>query len=141
MEGELLSRQKIIISMKLINNIVTRCTGIDEEKVFVGVGVAEGNVYRVEEVFECRNVAQNPTVKFIADPMCLYKVFKYAEGKGMDVVLLAHSHPALPEPSSEDLKGMKLWRIPWLIISSLSGEYRAWILSDNELIELEVELI
>jgi len=136
-----LSSLTVVIPLRLVKEIVSRCIDVDEEKVFVGIGIVERGVYRVDEVFECRNISQNPRTRFIIDPMCLYNVFRYAEGKGMDIVLLAHSHPAPPVPSSEDLKGMKLWRVPWLIISSIDGEYRIWILTNGDLLEIKTELI
>lgn len=130
---------KIVIAVELLNSIVEKCLGVDIEKVFVGVGFREGDVYKVVEVFECRNVSPNPRNKFVADPMCIYNIYRYAEGKGMDVVLLAHSHPAPPAPSPEDLRGMRLWGIPWLIIDSRCGDYGVWMLLNEDLIQVEVE--
>lgn len=135
-----MDKAKIVISLGILNEIVNKCVGVDEEKVLVGVGFIYGHIYKVENVFECRNISPNPKTHFVADPICLYNVFKYAENKGMNIVMLVHSHPAPPTPSIEDLKGMKLWRVPWLIIDSLSGRYSLWLLVNEDLHKIDVEL-
>lgn len=130
---------KLIIPSKMLNEILSKCLGSPTERIFAGVGIDKDGVYIVENVFECGNVSPTPEIRFVADPICLYNVFRYAEDKGMDIVVLAHCHPALPSPSHEDLRGMRLWRIPWLIVDSVGGGYKAWILDNNELREVLVE--
>ncbi|MEM1646158.1 MAG: Mov34/MPN/PAD-1 family protein [Ignisphaera sp.] len=131
---------KLIIPLKIFKEILEKCSSSDVEKIFIGIGFVEKNRYKVVEVFECGNVSPYPWRRFVANPQCLYNVYRYAENKGMDIVLLVHNHPAQPIPSNEDLKGMRLWRIPWLIIDGLSGSYGAWILVDDEVQEVLVEI-
>lgn len=131
---------RLIIPSKILREILEKCHSLNVEKIFVGIGFLEDNKYRVAEIFECRNVSPYPWTRFLADPQCLYNVFRYAESKEMEIVLLVHNHPAQPIPSNEDLKGMRLWRIPWLIVDSLSGRYSAWILVNDELHEVLIEV-
>lgn len=132
---------KLAIPLKILHDVIAKCLSKSIEMIFIGIGITSGSEYRVEEVFICENVSSTPRVKFVADPICLYNIYRYAENKGMDIVVIIHSHPAPPIPSSEDLKGMRLWRIPWLIISSISGEYRAWIFTDGDYREVIIEEI
>ena len=132
---------RVVVSAGVLRDVVARCVGSAVERVFFGIGVVEGGVHKVSEVFECPNISPTPGTRFVADPMCVYKLFRYAEARGMEIVLLIHSHPAPPNPSAEDLRGMRLWRIPWLIVSSLDGSYKVWILSNGELSEVCVEVI
>ncbi|MGC8982859.1 MAG: M67 family metallopeptidase [Desulfurococcaceae archaeon] len=133
---------KLAIPRKLLSLVVESCRGSPVERVFFGVGRAEGDTISVHEVEECPNVSETPTVRFLADPLCTLRVFESAEGKGMRVVMLAHCHPAPPRPSPEDLRGMSLSSaVCWLIVSSLTGEYKAWILEKEEPREVEVEAL
>ncbi|MEM0228359.1 MAG: M67 family metallopeptidase [Ignisphaera sp.] len=131
---------RLAINGSILRNIVTAATSSDMERVFFGVGKLIDDTFLVVEVFECPNVAGNPRIEFIAEPLCEYRVFRYAEEKGLEIVAVIHSHPAPPKPSTSDLKGMRLWSIPWLIVDSLSGSYRAWILVDNGIVEVNVTL-
>ena len=132
---------KILIKRNDIKNIVEKCTSVNVEKVFLGIGVKQGEVFIVESVFECSNISVNQHVRFTIDPICIYNVYVNARSKGMDIVTLIHSHPATPIPSNLDLKGMSMWPIPWIIISIPSGEYRAWIIEENKPVEVVIEEI
>lgn len=130
--------QKILISANTLRSVIADCVKTSIEKVYIGVGVKEGYNYIVGELYECTNVSENPTYSFTADPICVFNVYTRAEAIGKELVVLVHSHPGPPYPSPEDMSGMKLWRMPWLIISSLNGDYRAWILQNSELQEVEI---
>lgn len=130
----------ITISKSLFEYVVRECIYTEVEKVFLAVGVVEEGVTRVLEVVECRNIAENPRVEFVADPQCMYRVFKYAEGKGLDIVALVHSHPAPPHPSALDIKGMRLWSTPWIIVDSRNGSAKAWILK-NGVTEIPIQVV
>jgi len=129
----------ITMSRELFDYMVRECIYSDIEKVFLAVGVIEEDAIRVLDIVECRNVAKNPRIEFIAEALCIYRVFKYAENRGLDIVALIHSHPAPPNPSALDFKGMKLWNIPWIIIDSKTGHAKAWILKDRA-IEIPIQI-
>lgn len=131
---------RLAMDGSILRNIISAATSSDMERVFFGVGKSVGDTFFIVEIFECPNVADNPRVEFIAEPLCEYRVFRYAEEKGLEMVAVIHSHPAPPKPSASDLKGMRLWSIPWLIVDSLSGSYGAWILVDNDVVGVDVAL-
>uniref|UniRef100_A0A832A8X2 JAB domain-containing protein n=1 Tax=Ignisphaera aggregans TaxID=334771 RepID=A0A832A8X2_9CREN len=132
---------KLVIDRKLLENLVKQCVDYPFEKVFIGIGKVEEGVYSVEYVNECRNIALEPLSRFVADPQCILDTYRLAEERGKEITTLIHSHPAPPKPSSEDRKGMWLWRIPWIIINSYSGEYKAWIIHNESLEEVYIEFI
>jgi len=132
---------RLVLRRRTLAEVVGRCTSSRQERVFVGIGRVEGDRYVVEEVFECKNISPFPETRFVADPMCMYRVYVYAEERGWEIAVLIHSHPAPPAPSSEDLKGMKMWRVPWLIVDSSSGAHRAWMLVDDRLQEVALDLL
>lgn len=132
---------RLFISRHVLQGLLEQCRSTAIERVYLGVGLKKNSDYVVEEVFECPNVASTPEYKFVADPLCVYNVFEKANKAGREVILLVHCHPALPYPSLEDLKGMKYSPgICWLIISSLSGEYKAWLLELSSELPVEVEV-
>lgn len=111
------------------------------ERIFIGIGMRRNSVYEVSELMECPNIHEEPMIRFRADPLCIYNAYVEAESKGMNIVLLVHSHPASSNPSLEDLRGMSLWPVPWLIINSITMEYCAWILINGECLKMHVEVI
>lgn len=130
----------IIIDKNKFEKIINECKGINIEKIYIAIGIFKENLIKIIEIIECKNIAKNPIIEFKADPQCLYKIIKYAEEKKLEIVALIHSHPALPCPSFIDIKGMKFWRIPWIIIDYRSGNTKAWILKNEEIIEIPIKL-
>ena len=128
----------IEIDRKILKEISSKCVKSDVERVFLGIGTVEGYTVKVAEVVECRNVADDPKTRFVVDPICMYNTFKYAESKGMDIVTIIHSHPAEPKPSSLDIRGMRLWDIPWIIIDMRTGEAEAWILASGRIKKVKI---
>lgn len=110
------------------------------ERIFLGTGYSTEKEFIVEEIDECPNISENPETLFEADPLCIYTVYKKAESLNKSIVLLAHTHPESPKPSLLDIRNMKTWLIPWLIISSLTGKSKAWILRDGKPVEIPIEL-
>lgn len=129
----------LLISSEQLKRVVKESLDSSVEKVFVGVGHKAGNVCVVKDLYECPNIARERSTRFKADPLCVYDVYRKAESQGLEVVVLVHSHPAQPIPSTEDLKSMEYWPIPWLIVNSLTGDYKAWILVENEMHEVVIE--
>lgn len=112
-------------------------TAIERALLCLGRKVG-GEEYVVEELVECRNVAEEPTREFLIDPPCMWRALKRAEERGLELVAIAHGHPAPPWPSPKDLNGMELWDVPWIIVDSRAGTLRAWVLTEKGLEEVEV---
>ena len=105
-----------------------------------GIGIHRDTNTVIMNIDTCNNIAENPSVEFIADPLCIYELHKRAKDMDMDIVAIIHSHPATPIPSFRDLKGMMWWPLVWIIISSISGEYKAWKLNNGKILEVPLIL-
>jgi [CysO sulfur-carrier protein]-S-L-cysteine hydrolase len=92
---------------------------------------------RVVEIIVARNADQS-IVSFSVDEMELIELYERAEARGLQIVGIFHSHPSKPAPSSTDLQFMRINPIVWLIYSSITHEFRAFIL-ENELENVEIE--
>ncbi|MEM4717944.1 MAG: Mov34/MPN/PAD-1 family protein [Desulfurococcaceae archaeon] len=129
------------ICESIIDKIIKEAKTSEIEKVYIGVGVVESGHYIVKEVFECNNIAENPRVRFVIDPVCIYNAFTKAEARNMRITLLIHSHPAPPDPSELDIDGMKSSGLPWLIVDMNNGMYAAWIIREGNLYKVYVDIL
>lgn len=110
------------------------------EMIFFAIGTKNNNELIVKNIIQCKNIAQNPSIEFIADPMCIYKISRLIEPLNLDIIGIVHSHNASPFPSKKDIEGMKKWPIAWIIASSTSNSMKAWLLEQekNELLEIGI---
>jgi [CysO sulfur-carrier protein]-S-L-cysteine hydrolase len=92
---------------------------------------------RIVEIIAARNADQS-IVSFSVDEMELIELYERAEARGLQIVGIFHSHPSKPAPSSTDVEFMRINPIVWLIYSSVTHEFRAYIL-ENELEDVEME--
>lgn len=130
----------LVISKSELAKIVNNALRAQHEICGLLLGRVEKLVFKVSEVMFIRNIAANKEKMFYMDPLEVYKVFMYAYKKNLEVIGIFHSHKALPYPSKADLKYMRLWHIPWLIIDSTSGSYGAYIIN-KEVKEVVISLI
>lgn len=84
-----------------------------------------------------RNVLHSP-VAFKLDPEEVYAALLQAEGEGLELVAIFHSHPAGSRPSAVDAKYMRLWPVAWIIMDASTGEARAWRLGPQGLEEIPI---
>lgn len=131
---------RLKIPKKVFEVLIEIATKSSDEIVFIGVGNAKEGDIIISEFFKCRNIAENTKIEFKADPLCIYTAYKYAEKNGLEIAAIIHSHPAPPYPSSLDMKNMRLWDIPWIIIDSLTGASKAWRVDDN-VVEVPMEFV
>jgi proteasome lid subunit RPN8/RPN11 len=89
-------------------------------------------------VFLTENSAQSPVMFRIA-PADLLRGYEQAEGAGLEVVGIFHSHPAPPWPSRVDLEYMRVNPVIWLIMSMPSGEQRAFHLRKTGIAPVDIE--
>ncbi|WP_297090245.1 M67 family metallopeptidase [Thermococcus sp.] len=103
-------------------------------------GRREGNRFIVEEARFVPNRLNSPT-EFEMEPVEMVKAIDEAEGRGLEVVGIFHSHlNCLPRPSGKDLVGMKLWPVVWLIVDE-KGNYGAYVLRDGEVVAFDVRVV
>mgnify|MGYP003879896237 CR=1 FL=1 len=131
----------LCIKKDTLNDLRKRALSSDIEVCAVLLGKVEGDKAIVYEIKYGKNIRES-SIEFEIDPSDLYKIIIYGERKGLEVIGLAHSHPAAPKPSKSDLNGMKLWPVPWLIISSIDGAYACFIyeIKRKEIREIKVIL-
>jgi proteasome lid subunit RPN8/RPN11 len=74
-------------------------------------------------IFPVENISKHPETEFYMDPHDILVAHKLAENLGLQVLGIFHTHVyGSPEPSSKDREGMKLWPLPWLIVSRKSHQ-------------------
>ncbi len=99
-----------------------------------------GETAVVEEIRFIKNRLNSP-VAFEMEPVEMVKAIDEAEGRGLEVVGIFHSHlNCPPRPSGRDLAGMKLWPVVWLIVDE-QGNYGAYVLRDGEVVAFDVRVV
>ena len=93
----------------------------------------------VVDVLLVPNQDQSMT-SFSVDPGDLFCAYQHARKSGLSVVGVFHSHPALPHPSQKDKKFMRLNPIMWLIYSTLSHTFSAFLHSGT-VMHVQISLI
>lgn len=94
----------------------------------------------VKKIVTTPNKLQSPT-RFEIDPEAFAKAFTEADQDGLDFIGMFHSHPAPEKPSMIDLKYMKLWGDAiWLILSSTSGHFAAYQMTNGRVSEIAIRI-
>lgn len=104
----------LIIKRKQLNKIVnhTLC-----EYPLEACGIAGGKDGLVEEVYPLSN-QDNSAVTYFASPEEQLEVFKDLRKKGLELMLIYHSHPASPAwPSRTDVERAFFPKAAYLIVS------------------------
>ena len=135
-------KTRLRISQKKLTdlvNIATSCLPNESCALLTGhiKDMKIWNEVTVFDIIAARNADQS-IVSFSIDPMELIELYDKTEATGLQVVGIFHSHPSRPTPSSTDKKFMGINPVVWLIYSSVTHEFRAYIL-ENELEEVEIE--
>ncbi len=127
---------RLILPRPLASKIIG---GLREDEEVCGFLLGlEGEDFRVLDVVFARNELHSPT-SFRINPREVLEIMERAEGRGLQLVGIFHSHLHCPPiPSPDDLRGMELWNVPWLITDG--REMRAWILKDGKVVEVELSL-
>jgi len=134
---------KIVLGISCYNIIVEKVLNNPTiEMVFFVIGTKISDEFIVKGLVQCKNIAQNPSLEFIADPICIYKISRFIEQLNLDIIGIVHSHSAPPFPSKKDIEGMKKWPIVWIIVSSISSSMEAWLLDQekNRLLEVDIDV-
>ncbi len=84
----------------------------------------------VSDVIAVKNSDSSP-VSFSIAPDDLIEGYQMSESRNLQVVGIFHSHPAEAFPSSIDKTYMKINPVVWVIYSTLTNEFRAYIFEDD----------
>lgn len=96
------------------------------------------NTAMVFGIIPIRNSDESPNT-FSMDPIDLINAYQDIDLKGLEVVGIFHSHNSLPLPSSTDIKYMELNPVVWLIYSTSSNSYSAYIL-DTKIMQVALRI-
>ena len=91
----------IILNKNLLSEMEdhARKEGPDE-----ACGILTGIEDRVERVYPCKNVSENPSSRYAISPEQLLEIFNDVEDRGLEILGFYHSHPTGPaSPSNIDL--------------------------------------
>lgn len=94
----------------------------------------------MEDIIIGENLSEESD-RFFLEPTSVIEAFRYSESVGYEVVALIHTHKSGALPSVLDIKGMRLWPIPWLIVDEVECSIRAWVLTEKDLRELPVRMV
>ena len=79
-------------------------------------------------------------IHFSIDPKDLYDSLVEAEERELTLIAIFHSHLIRAHPSETDKKFMELWSIPWLIFSTTSDKFGAFILDEDKCREVWIQV-
>ncbi len=111
------------------------------EAVALLFGIISEDIVWVNSVELMENESKASRTAFSVNPENEYKLLIEAEEQGESLVGIYHSHPAPPEPSTTDLRNMRLNPVIWLIASKLTGSWitKAYILKDGIVNEISIK--
>jgi proteasome lid subunit RPN8/RPN11 len=91
-------------------------------------GLLIGSGAAIERSVRARNIADDPTRRFLIDPADHFSAIRAARAAALDVVGAYHSHPASePVPSSTDIaEAIQGGDFVYVIVSLLNDEVRAY---------------
>ena len=95
-----------------------------------------GTENRVKDIFLAENADESPERSFTIPPAQLIDAYKTTEDRGLEVVGIFHSHPASQAfPSKTDIQFMNTNPVVWVIYSSMSGQFNAYMLDGSDQIQ------
>ncbi|MEM1610341.1 MAG: M67 family metallopeptidase [Sulfolobales archaeon] len=129
-----------MIKESILNAIISNTVSMEIESCGLLIGVFRDTYAEVLDHRVATNILRS-RYEFEIDPRELIETYTEAKEKGMEIVGIYHTHISYPPtPSKKDVEGMKLWPIPWLIISIPSREYAAWMLCEERIVRLRIAL-
>ncbi|MEM3096000.1 MAG: M67 family metallopeptidase [Nitrososphaerota archaeon] len=98
------------------------------------IGIEENGRTVLDAVKASNVYAGDRRVRYLIDPMEYYRVERGAEGRGLRVLGVYHSHPNVPaRPSAYDIEQFFPWYTYLIVSVSDAGvvEYRVWRLEEG----------
>jgi proteasome lid subunit RPN8/RPN11 len=108
-------------------------------------GLLAGRGGTITRAFEAVNAASDPTKSYEIAPAEIFKCMREIRASGLDLLGIYHSHPTGENrPSARDIELAYYPGTPYFIISPLQDAkkpIRAFLVSDGEVTELDVQII
>jgi [CysO sulfur-carrier protein]-S-L-cysteine hydrolase len=131
---------KIILTWQQHRDLVSIAkNSLPEESCALLVGKNNGKEVYIEDLIPMKN-SDSSALSFSIDTQDLINTYQKVEEQGMQVVGIFHSHPAEPLPSQTDKKFMEINPVVWLIYSTLTDKFKAYIFED-EIKEVDIRHI
>ncbi len=94
-------------------------------------GKKDNDTITINEIYPAENIEKSPTNFTISNEQ-LIQGYKIAEEKGLEVIGIFHSHPdSEPYPSATDKKFMEINPVAWVIFSTVTNEFKAYMYEDD----------
>ncbi len=94
-------------------------------------GKKDNDIITINEIYPAENIEKSPTNFTISNEQ-LIQGYKIAEEKGLEVIGIFHSHPdSEPYPSATDKKFMEINPVAWVIFSTVTNEFKAYMYEDD----------
>ncbi len=103
------------------------------------LGNIVNNEYRVKVIKRMENM-EHSKYSFNMDPDELMKTYQWSSANGLNVIGVYHSHLVGSNPSNTDLTFMKINPVIWLIYDVSSSTYNAFLLVQDTLEEIKIEV-
>jgi len=118
----------IILNKNLLSEMEdpARKEGPDE-----ACGILAGIEDRVERVYPCKNVSENPSSRYAISPEQLLEIFNDVEDRGLEILGFYHSHPAGPASPSNVDHSTATWHGHSYVILHPDG-ISSWIWDEEE---------
>lgn len=130
---------RLIIKYEIITMLIEMARNSGIEVCGFLFGRREGDDFIVLEARQITNKLESQDA-FEMEPLKMVRAIDEAEKRELEVVGIFHSHINCPPlPSERDLKGMRNWKVPWLIVTP-KGDVKAWILGDGGIEEVGLSI-
>jgi len=128
--------------IKISQDIIDRIKSHAKKEVPIeACGYLAGKNGEISESFPMSNIDKSPE-HFSFDPKEQFKVFKAARAKGLELIVVYHSHPASPARlSKEDLRLAYDPNTIHLIYSLLNQEIKAFKVVNGDIKEEAIEVL
>jgi proteasome lid subunit RPN8/RPN11 len=104
---------------------------LPEESCAILLGKKSNTKSIVQYILPMNNSSHSP-MEFNIDSDDLFQAYSKARGMNLDILAIFHSHPAQPIPSTKDKIFMLINPIIWLIYSTSSQTFKAFIVNKEE---------
>lgn len=135
-----MSEITLLITEKQINSLISSTKEyLPYESCFLLLGNIVDLEYRVSVIKNMDNIA-NSEYSFIMDPDQIIKIYQWASNNELEVIGVYHSHLDGARPSSTDVIFMQINELIWLIYEVSSSIFKAFILENEILKEVEIKI-
>jgi [CysO sulfur-carrier protein]-S-L-cysteine hydrolase len=139
-KNQYLSEISLLVTEKQINSLISSTKEyLPYESCFLLLGNIVDLEYRVSVLKNMDNIA-NSEYSFIMDPDQIIKVYQWASNNKLEVIGVYHSHLDGARPSSTDVIFMQINELIWLIYEVSRSKFKAFILENETLKEVEIKI-